>query len=411
MIESFKMNRTNIINNKTIFDRIKSYRLPYLLIFSLIFISDDTYLFGTSGIPGMETIKFCFIFLTTAIVIIKFNLKWKQTWILIAFLCLFYLSSLINGSGISGGPLLLCCIIACAFALSNGIPLSTFAYAFSDIIYLINVYSLIIWLLAILGIIPLHASENIAGSPILESFGCIFFDYKIALRNSSFFREPGMYMVFINFAFILESLLLRKNVKKIRLVIYCISIFSTFSTAGYIIFGGIYLISILNVRTFSWKKLLPTSAIVLGVIILMSTDYSVVVFGKLEEGERSASYLGRVSSITVPLEMISNNPIFGCGIADFSDSYRNIAMKQYGLDIKPEGMATNTILNAASVFGIWFGLYLMWGFWKFTKKLRLSKLLRAAVYLCILMALSNEVIMYSTFTYWFISYGFSKWKA
>lgn len=405
------MKNTISFEESSILKRLKYNKVLYLLIFSLILISDDTFLFGTSGLPGIETFKYAYLFIITCILAFHCKLSHTQLCYIALFLVLFNLSSIFNGSGISGGPFLLCCVITCGYAISNILSLKGFSRIFSDIIYVINIYSMLVWAMAIIGIAPLSMSENVAGAPILKSFGCIFFDYKIALRNSAIFREPGMYMIFISFAYILEAFVLKKNVTGNRLLVYCISIFSTFSTAGYIIFFLLYLISILNLKNFSWKKILSTIIIVAVIIFLMGTDYSEIVFGKLEKGEESASYLGRISSITIPLEMIWTHPILGCGISDFSDLYRSIAIRQYGIDIKPEGMATNTILNASSVFGIWFGIFLLWGFWKFSQKLRLSKILKLAIYICFILALSNEVIMYSTFTYWFIGYGFSKWRA
>ena len=83
------------------------------------------------------------------------------------------------------------------------------------------------------------------------------------------------------------------------------------------------------------------------------------VFGKFERGEDSASVLGRISSILVPLSVILKYPILGTGAEAFRDVYMNVSKSIFGFPIDPQGMATNTILNAGTVYGIWFAIFLI----------------------------------------------------
>lgn len=397
---------------RNIFLDIKKNWNLYFLISSLIIISSDTFRFGTSGEPIYETIRYGFISICFLYLISKNKITSKQYLLLLGFLILFFISSFINGGGITGGPILLFISLTVAFATTRLIRISTFSKIFINIILLLSGYSIIIWMLVWSGILPPTITRNAADSPVLTSFGCVFFDLYLGngLRNSCVFREPGVYMIFLNIAFIMEAFILNENVDRKKIAIYALAVFSTFSTAGFLIFGIIFLIYTLKSNSgVSKKRTIFPIILILGVCTVLSlTSLGDGVFGKLSAGEESKSFLGRVSSITIPLEILINNPLFGCGIERFENLYVDLAYSQYGIMINPQGMATNTLLNSSATFGIWYGLFILIGLYKLCQKMRISTIKKLIILLCLVLCLCNEVLTYSIFIYWFIFYGYKK---
>lgn len=216
-------------------------------------------------------------------------------------------------------------------------------------------------------------------------------------------------MIFINIAFILESFIL-KNIEKKRFMIYAVSMFSTFSTAGFLIFGLIFLVYTLegNGGILNTNSIIPLLFLMAVISIMSFTELGEGVFGKINEGESSHSYLGRISSLTIPYEIICRYPLLGCGIERFESLYTNIGYSQYGVLINPQGLATNTLLNSSATFGIWYGLFLIVGLYKFIKKLHIEAVYRLIIWCSLILCLCNEVLTYSVFIYWFIFYGYKQ---
>jgi len=333
----------------------------------------------------------------------------------LVFCCLFYISSLVNGGRISGGPVFLMLNLFIALNTTRKFSITSFAKIFSNSVLLLSCYSLIIWLGVTLNFLPTTSFENSAHQ-IIEMFGgCCFFHLEDSVipRSSCFFREPGVYMIFICLSFVLEAFILKNKIDNKKTLIYVISLFSTFSTAGFLIFGLLYAIYILNGSLSSGKKSSLAFPIIIGIVavyLIFSSDIASGVFGKLEEGEESVSYLGRLSSVTIPIDMIKIHPIFGAGIDGFKPLYESVALKQFGINIDPSGMSTNTILNAAATFGLWFGLFIIIGLFKFSKRVKVNSVYRLLIFVSIISALSNETLIYSAFIYWFVFYGYHNWS-
>lgn len=194
---------------------IKRDKLSYLFLLPIIIVSDDTLLFGTSGIPIMEKIKYAILSIWG---IWSFGLnKFRLDPVLalpLVFCGLFYISSLVNGGRISGGPIFLMLNLFIALNTTRRFSLTSFAKIFSNSVLLISCYSLIIWLGVILKLLPTTPFENSAHQ-IIEMFGgCCFFQLgdSIIPRSSCFFREPGVYMIFICLSFLLEVFILKNKI-------------------------------------------------------------------------------------------------------------------------------------------------------------------------------------------------------
>lgn len=367
-------------------------------------------MFGTGADPKMTMVKYLFLLIVSSFSLFKYKLSKKQINVIAVIALLILASAFLSFSFLSGGLLILLLTIILAITTTNKYTLSDFCKLFVDLILALNIYSTIIWILVSLHIIEPSVVENVIGVELLSSHFCQFFSGSIPgfFRASSIFREPGMYMIFISMSYAFEVFILRRTIGWFKLIVYLISILSTFSTAGFIIFGILYIVSIMSSKRKNHlrSKVIPICAMLAIVVFIKNNDIAQFVFGKFSSGENSASYLGRVSSIMIPLTMIFHSPIWGCGITNFKILYIQTGSIIYHTTINPDSLATNTILNLAAIFGLPFCMVIMYGIYKFSMRPLIPRSQKLILLLCILLMFSNESAPYSIPFYWLAFYGF-----
>lgn len=402
------------IRMKNFLHKIKTHQYDLIFLMSLIYISDDTFLFGTSDIAGIEMVKYIYIIIIAFILLLKFRLNKSQKSLVIVSIALILISALMSFSLFSGGLLILICTIIIAVCTTNKFNIFEFGTLFSTLIYIINIYSLCIWLIVSLHFAEAHPISNKIGALMQTYCGCMFFSGSIPgfYRNSSIFREPGMYMIFICIAYIFDTFTLSKRIGLFKLIIYVLSLLSTFSTAGFIIFGLLFSVNLLqkSIKFFLTRSIIPIVLITAVIVFVNSNGIGAYIFGKFDKGEQSASYLGRESSITIPLHIIACSPIYGCGIKDFKSEYIDIGQKLYHTDINPDGLSTNTILNIGAIFGLPLCAIMVFGIYKFSQISTYRKITKLIIFIAILMMFSNESAMYSLPFYWLVFYGYKGLK-
>lgn len=402
------------IRMKKFLHKIKTHQYDLLFLMSLIYISDDTFLFGTSDIAGIEIVKYIFITVVALVLLFKFRLNKSQKSLVIVSIALILFSALMSFSLLSGGLLILICTIIIAINTTNKFNIFGFGNLFSTLIFIINIYSIFIWLIVSLHFVEVHPISNKIGAMMQTYCGCMFFSGSIPgfYRNSSIFREPGMYMIFICIAYIFDAFILSKRIGLFKLIIYILSLLSTFSTAGFIIFGLLFSVNLLQkgIKYFLTRSIIPIVLITAVIVFVNSNGIGAYIFGKFDKGEQSASYLGRESSITIPLYIIAYSPISGCGIKDFKNEYRDIGQKLYHTDINPDGLSTNTILNIGAIFGLPLCVIMVFGIYKFSQIAMCKKITQVIIFITILMMFSNESAMYSLPFYWLVFYGYKGLK-
>lgn len=393
---------------------LKEYRWwLFLLLLSTIVISDDCYWFANAGINSLITFKYVYI----AILPIISFVSLKGTKVgdsinryVIPCTLLFILSALVSGSSIVGGPMMLTCTFLAAIIITSAFEVDDFSVIYIDVVSLIITYSLVIWLGVTLGIFQASYTENTGGSSVYTFAYCAFYSdhFGFLKRNSAIFREPGVYMVYIVISFLMEAFLLKRKIPIYKLLLYIGGMLSTLSTAGFLILAIAYFVYIYKQRSSFLGCLLPLCLIcVVGYLFSSSEELIGDVFGKFERGEDSASVLGRISSILVPLSVILKYPILGTGAEAFRDVYMNVSKSIFGFPIDPQGMATNTILNAGTVYGIWFAIFLIAGLLRFSQLASGNiKLEKYIVFILLCLTFSNESMFYSIILYFIIFYGY-----
>lgn len=398
---------------KLILDIRQNFSL-YAIILMIIVISDDCYWFSTTSNTIFVAIKYVFFVVFPIYLYVKLNCPQINVIPIIAMTAMFCLSALLGGASIIGGPATLCLTLLSATIFTKSISLPTFANGFIKVANAIMLYSCIVWAAVMTGLVSITEIENIAGNSVKTAYYCTFFSdyFGFILRNGAIFREPGIFMVFINIAFILDSLFLKNNLSIKKLILYVGCMVTTLSTAGLIILFLAYLLYLYNQK--SNIKVFALPAIFIGVCLYLlvgSEELIGGIFGKIERGMDSGSVAGRITSLTIPAMIMFHNPLFGVGAEQFRPEYIKYGQQMYHMLIDPQGLATNTMLNAGAVFGVWFAIFIIYNYYRFSKLLVPRKRIQALyIFLLFMMMFSNESMFYSLIVYILIFYAINRPK-
>lgn len=374
-----------------------------IFLFLLIYTSDDTVLFGTYGNLSFFYVKYLILLFTLFILPIqgKFITN-KNLGILIIILLLFLFNAVI--SDFKFGFVYNVILLLTSLVFANNFSLSLFKETFCKVIYFLSICSLIgyffnLFLPQILSPFPdLYNSENIL---FKNCYLHVVFP-SLPLRNFGIFREPGVFMIYLNIAYFLEWFSEKPSMK--RIVIFLFTLLTTLSTAGFII-GAISLIGgIIYKRRFKDAVILmPIICVVYYFLTLEDSIFSAMLFGKLETGAESGSTAARVSSLTVPLKMFLSNPL-GIGPDTYDALFPIMSNNMYGISVEPE-VSTNTFLKYLAVYGCFIFLLYFSYFFKFVKSCFKNKYLILLFTFVLLLALSNEDFRASIFFNLMIAYG------
>lgn len=193
----------------------------------------------------------------------------------------------------------------------------------------------------------LYKVTNYANSQYLLSPFYMWGKGSIWLRNSGPFWEPGAFQGFINIAilFILTSRININNMN-IKLVILLITLLTTQSTTGYILF-------MLNILCFGkdilikYKKnsiilkILVISLFIVGIIIIFKSNNIVQKFTSTENPSTTI----RRDDLVNSLELMKERPLRGIGSGEYKDKYENLK------EIKNN---SNGILVSGYMYGVIF---------------------------------------------------------
>lgn len=381
----------------------------YIIVFLIILVSDDTYLFGTSGSGILIALKYLFWIVLPFLLLSQRSRTITQ--VLIAFISSLLVSTIVNINSFGFGTIILLLLIVSAFLLCRKFDFNVFTSIFSDIVLVICVYSLIVYLLTvILGIFETSIITNSAGTNIQYAYGCLLFGhYGILVRLSSIFREPGVFMAYINFALLFDLFINKNHTIVFRVIVYTLSILASFSTGGLATFILILISYSIKSRKLIYSAIIGLLLITMAVFVLNNESVYTMFFSKLEDGMDSSSSLGRISSIFIPFNIwISDikSFLFGCGIKNFDTEYIEMGRKLYNTTINPEGLSTNTIFNSLAIFGVGFASLTIVGLYKFTQFFGKTFILRCLIFLVFAFIFSNENMVYSQLLYILVMYGF-----
>ncbi|WP_158530877.1 O-antigen ligase family protein [Tenacibaculum sp. E3R01] len=333
--------------------------------------------------------------------------------ILLKLIALIILTFTINDD-FRGGYLYQVLILVLSFFIANRISISTFTVVYCKLIYFFGLISIMVFILAIIfpSIIKIFpVVVNTSGIEKHNLFlAVVHGQYGFGLRNSSIFREPGVFMVYLNIALML-SLFYNKVLEKKHILVYILCLITSFSTAGVIVGASILFLAIFYDKTlFSKreKKIIYTLPVLFVFFIIFNTEVNDSIFNKLNKNsDKYISALSRIASFFVPVNIFIEAPLFGVGLSKFSSSFESEAITSYGVELTADGTATNTLMNKFATYGFLFGSVFMLGIFNFVKKvLRSNIFFKYLFFLIFLAILSNEDMRYSLFFNVIFFYGF-----
>lgn len=382
----------------------------YIFVAILLEVSDDTVLFAGSIDNTLVKVYHYLMAALLGLVVFKRDYKNEKLlpWIG-ALIFAVFLSSIINEGTITGAAVVLPCLFIGAYLITTKICFYDYSRIYVNIILIGTLYSIIMWILVALGIITLTYYETSGGGSIWGYGQCYFTSSPFLFRNTFVFREPGLFQIMINMAFLFEIFLKTEKIELTHIVIYSIGIFSTFSTAGYITYGVLLFVYFYHGKISSYNVLLFGAFAIIAYFMFTQSDLMEVVFNKFDGESGNTRSRSAIISIYVLFHDVKNL-FFGAGVNHLNELYAFYGLQLFRFHSTINGMLTNTFLNSAATFGIWIGIYFVTGFYLLAKKLTKFRPIREKyiVFIVFLLLFSNEAMYYSIFPHLMVFYGFNK---
>ncbi len=372
-----------------------------LLLFLLIYTSDDTALFGLNINPMYSYIRYAVVaFVLLYLLVTGVKLKNRDLQLLIVIFACFIPTSLLTGLKV--GFVYNFLLLLVGFVFVRNFSLEVFSDSFRKIVSLLALFSIVVYFLNLLQpslFTRFPVFQNVAGVEFINTyFSTICVDFQ--LRNTSIFREPGAFMVYLNIALFFEWFSNKVSIP--RTIVLILAILTTLSTGGFIVGALVITAGLLHKRQVSKAIiLLPVAFFVW--YVLNNSEYALneMVLGKLEEG--SDSGVTRMASLVVPLDIFITNPL-GVGPEAYNDLFPKLSHMRYGYSIEAD-VSTNTFMKLLAVYGVFIFSFYTVGLYKFTKKMYSRKLISLAFFIVLLLAFSNEDMRTSICFSILVAYG------
>lgn len=400
--------------NRRLCVQAPSKRSLFFVIFLSFYVSLDSFLFGINANSMYSYIMLGLYVITGMYSFYMIIKQHKNISFLLFIIVLILLSSLMN-LDISAGIFLQMIVFIIGYYISTRYSFKEFAIAYDKVFFFISLSSIVIHFLYIIkpgffSFFPvMYDSHDL--EYIFVGFSRIYDPGKI-IRNSGFFREPGVFAVYLAIVFLINLFYFEKK-NKWHILVYIIAMITTLSTAGYVLFlliVPIYFLSKGNAKNFFIMLLL---LLAMGILYYQLKDYEIIIrtLGKFDsDNEYYGSTISRLASFFVPLHIAMNHPIFGAGLEGFSDGFLFFSKKIYNVALASTGQTTNTYMNIAATYGVMLGLLYLNMIYRFCKKMVLHRNILIIIFLfvTVLLALSNEDIRYSVFFSTLLFYGAQK---
>ena len=365
---------------------------PVFILILMLFCSHDTLLFGTNKnelfISICEIIPFAIIAMTVPYVLSLQFIDTKKMIPILLLVFLPFLSCIVNKESYNNYIYRAAIIIASAFLVLL-YDYKRIFHIYNKIMKFLAIWSCVVWLISLLSPEVIELFPVINNSQSLEyhflGFSNVCYIEGLS-RNLSIFREPGVYVIFLVIALIAEIHILDNKKKKLNLIIYCVALFTTFSTAGYILLFILAIYYLFIKHDSKREAVFIIGTIIIGFVMANQFGMLDVLFEKFSYGTNTyGSWLARLSSLTKNIEISFKNPFFGIGRYALYDT--TLAVDgTYTSDAN-----TNTILIGSAAYGLLFGGLCLFSCLRFSYVVCGEKILSTVIIsLILLAALSNE---------------------
>ena len=228
-------------------------------------------------------------------------------------------------------------------------------------------------------------------------------------RNNSIFYEPGAYQAFLNAALFLiffTKTTFERREKWIYIAILVITLITTYSTTGFLIFLAMFPLFLYKSDIFSFSnKALIIGAASIVVVAFSAQFYSTFVvkidqYLSAGEHELGTSALERGSDVIADMQIFKKH-IFGLGYDQYQEEFDRVGRR------KVEGGSTNGVTKTLAMMGLPFSLFIFGSYlWAF-KRLLGDLLLTTLAFSMFLLFLAGESYYMATpITYAIIAAAF-----
>ena len=378
--------------------------ISYIIIFLLIIISGSAvggaYYYELLAILSLLIVSY--IFITGSII----SMSKSSFWMLVILVFILFVSMVGSNSVVDFNSYLHIVVkLIIGLIVANSISLKTFIRQYISIILVIATLSLIVHTLIQFSVV------DVTQFPVLKSESSNYYnlllyvartgEYSGMLKNFGIFREGGVYQFYLILGLILQFILYEyKN--KIIIIILSLTILSTGSTAGVIIWTILVSVSIIIRKKSNPAIIFP---IVVGLLIayLSTTQYFYESVTK-KLTEENYSYYVRINGSKIDLDIAKSFPIFGAGISKYSAEIGNRSYYQYGLFM---GNSPNSFTSLSASLGVPFVFIVTICFFStiFNKAIGISWLYKASTVLIFVLSFATQNLLIAPFSLTLLFYG------
>lgn len=348
----------------------------------------------------------CFLFYIKSLIIKpKIKIREIQLLILTILVILIFITMLIN-QDFSGGYIYILMLLVIAFMVSQMITFNEFVEASIRCIFFLAVYSLICYTLRPVifkfrYLIP-HF-YNSANLPYFHLGASVIVDIPSYNRLFGIFRESGVYQIFLNIAIILELFIHKGNKRPVYIFIFYITVLLTFSTAGYIASLMIFIVYIFlsNIqKTIREKKTFIVLIVFAILAMFLAYSFSVVFSQSFDNAwkkftNKESSYVGRITSFKIELNLWRERPLFGHGITAGMSKAKQLGKQILGVFM----FNTSTITGLMVATGIFFAGIINIMILIFIWRANTSFVGKLVIYTALILMLSSQLMMYNAYFY------------
>ncbi len=295
-----------------------------------------------------------------------------------------------------------------AFLLASYYKINELLETYRKFIYYICFFSTILFLVSTISIQVFSFLPTFTHGNHETYFAVVSFIYKprqyFSVRNTGLFWEPGAFQIYIVIAFLLDLLRCEKpNLK--RLIVYSITILTTFSTTGILCLGLLWFVYAFNQHTVN-KRVACISLLSAAFFVFIlnagsfSADFNFAIFEKVAAFFDSSSTLFtanvRQSSIIYPLKAFLSSPLIGVG---------KVGMNAWAEEVG-HTMNTCTPINWFAHYGIFMGGSIVVGYYFLIKQFTQKRFVVFLSLMVFLFSVCTEAINYNPTVFFFCYVGY-----
>lgn len=381
----------------------KPFNSGEIILFLLIYASEDTMLFGTFGSSTYNMIKYVVLVGVLLFMLFKKTNVKKESIVLLGLLTILFVISAFLSGWLKIGFVYNILLLLTAIIFASRYSISLFKESFCRIVVFLSIYSLVIYFLNLslpssLSFFP--TEYNVVGNEFKNCIFSVTFT-SLPFRNFGIFREPGVFMVFLNTALFFEWFSSKSSAQ--RIFIYILTLLTTVSTAGVVI-GAFILAGGAIYRKQAKNVFIALPLVIFAYYIINSEDYiyGALLLDKIADGGSGTAEV-RYASIIIPLKISFSSP-FGVGPDAFDDLFPKYSAQLYG-ESYDGSLATATFFKMLAVNGIMVFTFYFWAFLRFVKKAFSNHYLRILFFIVLFLAFGNEDMRVSMLFNIMIAYG------